>query len=54
LVCEYLSESPLKAIVLSVDEKPSIQATERSTGYAETHSGAVVRALKSTYNGTER
>ena len=40
---------PFKAIVLSVDEKPSIQAIERSIGYVETDSGAVVRALKSTY-----
>lgn len=40
---------PLNAMVLSVDEKPSIQAIERSTGYVETDSGAVVRALKSTY-----
>jgi transposase len=32
-----------------VDEKPSIQAIERPTGYIETDSGAVVRALKSTY-----
>jgi transposase len=36
-------------MVLSVDEKPSIQAIERSTGHVETHSGAVVRAWKSTY-----
>jgi transposase len=42
-------DPPLNAIVLSVDEKPSIQAIERSTGYVETDSGAVVRALKSTY-----
>src|ERR1700738_3687144 len=40
---------PLNALVLSVDEKPSIQAIERSTGYVETDSGTVVRALKSTY-----
>lgn len=40
---------PLNAIVLSVDEKPSIQAIERPSGYVETDSGAVVRALKSTY-----
>jgi len=44
----YLSP-PVNAVVLSVDEKPSIQAIERSTGYVETDSGAVVRALKSTY-----
>lgn len=40
---------PLNAVVLSVDEKPSIQAIERPSGYIETDSGAVVRALKSTY-----
>jgi hypothetical protein len=40
---------PLHAIVLGVDGKPSIQAIKRSTGYVETHSGAVVRAWKSTY-----
>jgi transposase len=40
---------PLNAVVLSVDEKPSIQALERPSGYVEADSGAVVRALKSTY-----
>jgi transposase len=40
---------PLNALVLSVDEKPSIQAIERPSGYVETDSGSVVRALKSTY-----
>ena len=40
---------PLNALVLSVDEKPSIQAIERPSGYVETDSGAVVRGLKSTY-----
>ena len=40
---------PLNAVVLSVDEKPSMQAIERSSGYVETDSGAVVRGLKSTY-----
>ena len=45
---------PLNALVLSVDEKPSIQAIQRPSGYVETESGAVVRAMKSTYkrNGT--
>jgi transposase len=45
---------PLNALVLSVDEKPSIQAIQRPSGYVETDSGAVVRAMKSTYkrNGT--
>jgi len=40
---------PVNAVVLSVDEKPSLQAIERPSGYVETDSGAVVRALKSTY-----
>ncbi len=40
---------PLNAVVLSVDEKPSIQALERPSGYIETDNGSVVRALKSTY-----
>jgi transposase len=40
---------PWNALVLSVDEKPSIQAIERASGYVETDSGKVVRGLKSTY-----
>ena len=40
---------PEKALVISVDEKPSIQALERKTGYVETDSGQIVRAYKSTY-----
>ena len=32
-----------------MDEKPSIQAIERASGYVETDSGKVLRALKSTY-----
>src|SRR5919109_2596692 len=40
---------PINAVVLSVGEKPSIQAIERGSGYVETDSGKVVRALKSTY-----
>ena len=45
---------PHKALVLSVDEKPSIQALSRRTGYVRTSSGKIVRGLKSTYrrNGT--
>ena len=45
---------PLNALVLSVEEKPSIQALQRPSGDVETDSGAVVRAMKSTYqrNGT--
>lgn len=44
----YLSR-PQNAVVLSVDEKPSIQALERKTGYVCTSSGKIVRGLKSTY-----
>ena len=40
---------PAKALVISVDEKPSIQALERKTGYVETDHGKIVRACKSTY-----
>src|SRR3984885_3245253 len=40
---------PLNAVVLSVDEKPTIQAIERASGYVETDSGKVVRGLKGTY-----
>jgi transposase len=42
-------DPPIKAIVLCVDEKPSIQAIERKTGYIMTDSGRVARAYKSTY-----
>lgn len=40
---------PEKALVISVDEKPSIQALERKTGYVQTDNGKIVRAYKSTY-----
>jgi transposase len=40
---------PQNALVISVDEKPSIQALERKTGYVETDSGKIVRGYKSTY-----
>ncbi len=40
---------PEKALVISVDEKPSIQALERKTGYVETDNGKIVRAYQSTY-----
>ena len=42
-------DPPTNALVLSVDEKPSIQAIERRTGYVQTDSGKVVRGYKSTY-----
>jgi transposase len=48
VVALYLNP-PVNAVVLSMDEKPSIQAIERPSGYVQTDSGAVVRALKSTY-----
>jgi len=40
---------PEKALVISVDEKPSIQALERAVGYVETDNGKIVRGYKSTY-----
>lgn len=40
---------PEKALVISVDEKPSIQALERATGYVETDNGKIVRGFKNTY-----
>ncbi len=40
---------PENALVLSIDEKPSIQALERATGYVETDNGKIVRGFKSTY-----
>ncbi len=40
---------PENALVLSVDEKPSIQALERPTGYVKTYNKKIVRGFKSTY-----
>jgi transposase len=40
---------PETALVVSIDEKPSMQALERATGYVETSNGKIVRGLKSTY-----
>ena len=40
---------PANAFVLSIDEKPSIQALERTRGYVHTSSGKIVQGLKSTY-----
>jgi transposase len=42
-------DPPDNALVLSVDEKPSIQALERARGYVQTSSGKIVHGLKSTY-----
>ena len=46
---------PENAIVISVDEKPSIQALSRTTGVVKASDGKVVSAIKSTYrrNGTK-
>lgn len=45
---------PENALVISIDEKPSIQAIERARGYVCTSNGKIVQGLKSTYkrNGT--
>ena len=45
---------PCNAVVVSVDEKPSIQALSRATGYVMSSDKKIVRAYKSTYrrNGT--
>ena len=48
IIALYLNP-PEKALVISVDEKPSIQALERATGYVETDNGRIVRGFKSTY-----
>ena len=40
---------PQNSLVLSVDEKPSIQALERARGYVQTSSGKIVQGMKSTY-----
>ena len=40
---------PQNALVLSVDEKPTIQAIERTTGYVKTSSGKIVQGMKNTY-----
>jgi len=42
-------DPPQNALVLSVDEKPSIQALERTRGYVQTSSGKIVQGMKSTY-----
>ncbi len=40
---------PINALVICVDEKPSIQTLVRAYGYVETSSGKIVRGMKSTY-----
>ena len=45
---------PYKALVLAIDEKPTIQALERQTGYVQTRNKKIVQGIQSTYkrNGT--
>ena len=53
--CGVISLSPPEnGIVISADEKPSIQALSRKTQYVRTENGQIVRGIKSTYrrNGT--
>jgi len=54
IVALYLAP-PENAVVICVDEKPSMQALSRTTGYVKTHNGKIVTAVKSTYrrNGTQ-
>lgn len=49
----YLAPSA-NAFVLSIDEKPGIQAISRKVGYVYSSNGKIVRGIKSTYkrNGT--
>lgn len=42
-------DPPKNALVVSVDEKPTIQALERARGYVQTSSGKIVQGMKSTY-----
>lgn len=42
-------DPPENAIVICVDEKPSIQALSRATGYVQASNGKILRAYKSTY-----
>ena len=45
-------ESAGNALVISVDQKPSIQALERVTGYVETDNSKTVRGCKAPINST--
>lgn len=47
-------DPPDNALVISIDEKPSMQALSRSVGYVYANDGKIVRGYKSTYrrNGT--
>jgi len=54
IIALYLAP-PENAVVISVDEKPSMQALSRTTGFVRTRNGKIVKAIKSTYrrNGTQ-
>jgi transposase len=54
IVALYLAP-PENAVVICVDEKPSMQALSRTTGYVRTRNGKIMTAIKSTYrrNGTQ-
>jgi transposase len=54
IIALYLAP-PENAVVICVDEKPSMQALSRTTGYVRSRNGKIVRAIKSTYrrNGTQ-
>ena len=47
-------DPPDNAVVISIDEKPGMQALQRMTGFVHADNGKIVRAYKSTYkrNGT--
>ena len=40
---------PENALVICVDEKPSIQALERKTGYVKSSNGKIIKGVQSTY-----
>ena len=48
-VVTLYTDPPEGAVVLCLDEKPSIQALERPTGYVRTQSGLIISGYKSTY-----
>ena len=48
-VVNIYTNPPEGSIVLSLDEKPGIQAIERPNGYVRTLSGSIVNGYKSTY-----
>ena len=53
-IVDLYLKPPENAIVLSVDEKPSIQALERAQGYIRLPNGRAVRALPTNTKGMAR